>query len=297
MLTMTRASGDRRPEEGRPVRRSRPEIRNACAASGCRSPDRLRGRGQHPVVVTGKAASPVGARRGYGTQRRTARAARGGAVASSGAHVLSGPSATLASTPVRTAVCAAPDDGPAAGRSAGDLQLQRPEAAGPPAAADPARPGRRGHLLRPEHQQPGADQPGRREVAAGRSELAEPRPGAVAADDRPGGRPGPPPARLAEEVGEADRRVRQPGLGGAQCGPGRRAEPAWRRPERQPGAGPGRVPQGGQLHRRVRPLLQQGSERRLGTRRGFHQGPAGQGRRRDRQAFPRPRRGNDLAEH
>jgi beta-N-acetylhexosaminidase len=39
---------------------------------------------------------------------RSAAAARGGAVASSGAHVLSGPSATLASTPVRTAVALPP---------------------------------------------------------------------------------------------------------------------------------------------------------------------------------------------
>jgi beta-N-acetylhexosaminidase len=39
---------------------------------------------------------------------RSAAAARGGAVASSGAHVLSGPSATLASTPVRPAVALPP---------------------------------------------------------------------------------------------------------------------------------------------------------------------------------------------
>ena len=83
----------------------------------------------------------------------------------------------------------------ATGRPAGDLQLHRADPAGQPAALDPGGQGRRGHLLRLQHLQPGPARGGRRRTRPGQRQPGEPAAALpAAAHDRPGGRPGPPPA-------------------------------------------------------------------------------------------------------
>ena len=123
-----------------------------------------------------------------------------------------------------------------------------------PAAADPRGPGGRGDLLRREHLQRSPDRVGDQAVAPGAA--AKPGVRAVAADDRPGGRPGPAAARRPGDVGEAGRGVRESGLGGQPGRRRRRAESRWRGHERQSGAGARRLLQVRQLHRSVPALVQ-----------------------------------------
>ena len=103
---------------------------------------------------------------------------------------------------------------------AGDLQLQRAHAAGAPAGPDPRRRRRGRDLLLRQHRQHRA-----RSAAVAsqlqRAAAAEPDQDAAAVDDRPGGRPGAPPARRAvmseKQLGQSAQ------CGGAVRGAGRGA--------------------------------------------------------------------------
>ena len=205
-----------------------------------------------------------------------------------------GAAAPLAWTRTLPAQAGRPDV-PAAGRAAGDLLLPGTDPAVGPAAADQRGPGGRRDLLRGEHLQRAPDRLG--DPAAAPGAAAEPGGSAAAADDRSGGRRGPAAARRPHDVGEADRRVQEPGLGG-QLGRDRGgAEPGRRGHERQSGAGARRVLQVRQLHRPVPALLQQ---QRLGgdqLRDGLHHRPAEDRRGGDGQALPRPGFGHEITEH
>ena len=140
-----------------------------------------------------------------------------------------------------------------------------------------AGPGRRRDLLRREHLQRRPRSPAVVEQLR-QATAAEPGQRAAAADDRPGGRPGPPAARRAGAVGEADRRSpSNPAPAAAQAGTGAGQNLARRRHERQPRAGARRLPHARQLHRPVPALVQQEPGDRRAPAAGVHQRPAGPG--------------------